>query len=85
MLGTRYTVFCLFLCFGRAAWLVGFEFPDQGKNPGLRQGELGVLTTGPPGNSQVYSIKRDIDPAILMPVIMGDRCQMNKETQLQMC
>ena len=31
---------------------VGSEFPDQGSNPSLLQWKLGVLTTGPPRNSQ---------------------------------
>ena len=32
-------------------WLVGFYFPYQDWTPGLLQWKLGVLTTGPPGNS----------------------------------
>ena len=40
-----------FFFFGHVTWLVEYQFPDQGLNPGPWQWECKVLTTGPPGNS----------------------------------
>ena len=36
-------------------WLMGCWFPNQGLNPWPQQWKHGVLTTGPPGNSQKWS------------------------------
>ena len=38
--------------FGPTVWHVGFLFPDQGSNPHPLHLRCGVLTTGPPGESQ---------------------------------
>ena len=46
----QFSTFFLFIFFGRV--LVGSQFPDRGSNPGPLQWKHGVLTTGPPVNSQ---------------------------------
>ena len=38
-----------------AMWLMGCWLPNQGLNPWPQQWKHGVLTTGPPGNSQKWS------------------------------
>ena len=40
------------LFFGHIMWHVGPKLPDQGLNPYPLHWKCGVLTTGPPGNSQ---------------------------------
>ena len=46
--------------FGLATWLVGPQLPDQGSHPKPPQGEHGVLTTGPPGNSLTGTSSGDL-------------------------
>ena len=46
-----------FFFFGHALWLVGSLFPNQGLNPNLGwQWKWRVLTTGLPGNFQLFKI-----------------------------
>ena len=39
---------------GCAMWCSGFQFPNQGLNPGPLQWKHSVLTPGPPGNSLLF-------------------------------
>ena len=48
--GHFWTQICF--CFGRPTQLVESQFPDQGSNLCPLQWTCGILTTGPPGNSQ---------------------------------
>ena len=45
----------LFFFFLSILWLAGSSFPDQGSNPCPLQWKLGVLTVGPPGDSQRWA------------------------------
>lgn len=42
------------LYFGHTIWLAGSQFPNQGLNVCPQHWKHGVLTTGPPGNSQKW-------------------------------
>ena len=52
----------LFVCFDRATWLVGSQFPDQELNPWPLKRKLGVLTTGPPGKTLTIIFLNHIFP-----------------------
>ena len=58
--GVFFVLFCFVLFFLVAA--CGIWFPDQGLSPGSLHWNLGVLTTGPPGNSLLLNsvIKKQV-------------------------
>ena len=66
LLNEAYCDHSFFFFFCPAAQLVGSSFPDQGSNPGPLQWKHGVLTTGPPGNSQPLFLK--LQPCFLLPI-----------------
>ena len=50
----------ILFCFSHIVRHVGSCFPDQRSNPHLLHWKHGVLTTGPPGNSSINLILREL-------------------------